>query len=325
MMKAQTQPAPMGNIDSLSAGFGAAAQMPGLLLVPRVLDLFLWLGPRLSISSIVSDLATRLQAVAGEMPQDSAALLEQDVAKILGNYNLFSALSTWPLGAPSLLAGHDLSTSPLGMPPMIHVQGLNALLAWLLSLTLLGLLVGSLYLGLIARWIEGNRVGLRAWIKLTWLYWARIVAFVLVTLVCSFFLSVLFFLIVETVVIVLAPLASLVFLAGVGMGMWGLSHLFFAVHGILLDGMKPLQAMRHSVKMVRRYRSSAVGLILIAIVINLGLSIIWNMPPSNSWMRLAAIAGNAFINTGLTAATFIYYRERAPGSHLEDEPKPSAG
>jgi hypothetical protein len=309
----QTETPPLGIIDSLSAGFSAVAQMPTLLLISLLLDLFLWLGPRLSITPVVPELATRLRAITGEINANSAELFDQNMVEILGSYNMFSALSTWPLGTPSLLAGNDPGTSPLGTPPSIHVQGLDELLAWLLSLTLAGLLLGSLYLGLIARWASGSHIALRAWLRLAWLYWARIVALVFVVLVGAFFLSVPFFLTMEIVAMILAPLASLMFLVGAGMGMWGLFHLFFAAHGILLDGLSVPQAIGNSVALVRRYRFSAVGLLLVAVVISLGLSTIWNLPPSASWMRLVAIAGNAFTNTGLAAATFIYYRERTPG------------
>ncbi len=311
-MNLQTEAPPPGIMDSLGAGFNAVAQKPILLLIPLLLDLFLWLGPRLSISPIVPDLSTQLGAVAGDTGDNSAALFEQNVAEILGSYNLFSALSTWPLGAPSLLAGTDPGTGPLGTPLTIAVTTFEALLSWLIALVLAGLLLGSLYLSLIARWMNGNRLALRAWLIRSWVYWARIVAFVFVVLVGAFLFSVPFFLAVELIAALLAPLASLVLLAGVGIGMWGLFHLFFATHGILLDGMGVRQAMAHSVALVRRYRLSSVGLLLIAVIISLGLSVIWNIPPSKSWMRLIAIAGNAFVSTGLAAATFIYYRERTP-------------
>jgi hypothetical protein len=307
----QTETNPLGIIDSLSAGFSAVAQAPTLLLVSLLLDLFLWLGPRLSITPIVPELATRLRAITREIDDNSAELFDQNMAEILGSYNMFSALSTWPLGTPSLLAGNNPEISPLGTPLTIHVQELDELLAWLLSLTLAGLLLGSLYLGLIARWVSESRVDLKTWTRLAWLYWARIVTLVFVVLMGAFFLSVPFFLIVEIVAMILAPLASLMLLVGVGMGMWGLFHLFFAAHGILLDGLSVSQAVGNSVALVHRYRFSSVGLLLVAVVISLGLSTIWNIPPSESWMRLVAITGNAFINTGLATATFIYYRERA--------------
>ena len=300
----------MGIIDSLSTGFGAVAQKPLLLAIPLLLDLFLWLGPRLSINAIVPNLVSRLQGITGETADNSAVLFEQNVSEILGSYNLFSALSTWPLGTPSLLAGNEIGSGPLGTPLTIQVQAPAELLVWLIALVLAGLLVGSMYLGLIARWAGGNRTSFSSWMGRAWLYWARIVAFVFVVLVGVFLLSVPFFLTIEVVAMVAAPLASLALLVGVGMGMWGLFHLFFAAHGILLYGLSVRQAISSSVTTVHRYRPTSVGLLLIAVVISLGLNTIWNMPPSESWLRLIAIAGNAFVNTGLAMATFVFYQER---------------
>ena len=310
MMKAQTETTPLGVIDSLNAGFSAVARKPGLLLIPLLLDLFLWIGPRLSITPVVADLAARLQKITGGTADSSAALFEQSMSEILGSYNMFSALSTWPLGTPSLLAGNDLEAGPLGTLVTIQVQALDELLAWLLSLTLAGLLIGSLYLGLIARWTGGDHVPLRTWARFTWIHWARIVALVFVVLLGAFCLSVSFFLAVEIIAMIFAPLASLLLVGGIGIAMWGLFHLFFAAHGILLEGLSVSQAIGNSVTLVRQYRFSSVGLLVITVIISLGLGTIWHIPPTKSWMRLVAIAGNAFINTGLAAATFVFYRER---------------
>ncbi len=318
-MESPTEAAPLGVIDSMSAGFSAVAQKPGLLLIPLVLDLFLWLGPKLSLAPLAPELARWLRAITGATVGNSAELFQQNVAEILGSFNLFAALSTWPLGTPSLLAGNDPGTGPLGAPLTIQVGGLDELLTWLLGLILAGLLLGSLFLGLIARRIGGQRAGFKGWVRLVWLYWARIVAFVFVVLVGAFLLSVPFFLAMEIVAMVLAPLASLLLLVGVGMGMWGLFHLFFAVHGILLDGLTVPEAIGNSVALVRRYRFSSVGLLLVAVIISLGLSTIWNMPPSKSWLRLVAITGNAFVDTGLAAATFVFYRERTASAPRQDE------
>lgn len=309
-MEAQTETAPLGIVDSLGVGFGTVAKRPILLLIPLLLDLFLWLGPRLSITPIARDLARQVQTVTGDTIDNSTALFAQNTTEILGSYNLFSALSTWPVGAPSLLAGNNPGTSPLGSPLTIPVQTPLELLAWLLTLVLAGLLVGSLYLGLIARRAGENHVQPNAWRRLFWFHWVRIVALVLLVLVGAFFVSVPFFLAVEVVAMILAPVAPLVLLAGIGLGMWGLFHLFFAAHGILLYDIGIRQAINSSVNLVRKYRLSSAGLLVVAVVISLGLSTIWNIPPSESWVRLAAIIGNAFVNTGLVAATFIYYRER---------------
>jgi hypothetical protein len=40
------------------------------------------------------------------------------------------------------------------------------------------------------------------------------------------------------------------------------------------------------------------------------LGFIWSLPTSDSWTLLIGIVGNGCIATGLTAATFVFYRER---------------
>jgi len=310
---------PLGVIDSLNAGFGTLAQKPFLLLIPILLDLFLWFGPRLSATpkvladvcqGIVPELTTRLQALTSQSADTSAEIFGQTLEEILGSYNLFSALSTWPLGAPSLLAGNEPGTNPLGTNPVLKVETLGGFLACLLLLVLLGLLLASLYFSLIARWVNGNPNSLRTWAMFIGLYWGRIVASVALVLVGVFFLSIPFFLIVEIVGLIFGPLALLILLAGTMAVIWGIFHLFFAVHSILIEDASIPKAMANSIRLVRRYPHSAVGLLLAAMLISLGLGKIWHMPPSESWTRLIGILGNAFINTGLVTATFVYYRER---------------
>lgn len=311
MVREQTESTPLGIFDCLSKGFSAVAQKPLLLLIPLLLDSFLWLGPRLSITPIASNLASRFGSIVGGTNENSAALFEQNVSEILGTYNLFAALSTWPLGTPSLVAGSVAENGPLGSQMTIDVQSAQAFLGLMFVLVLTGLLVGSLYLSLIARYVGKQSETVWAWIGRVWLHWARIVALAFVAVVAAFMASVPFFLALELIAMILAPLSSFVLLVGVAIAMWGLFHLFFATHGILLYEMGVLRAILTSVALIRQYRFSAVGLLLVAVVIGLGLTSVWNMPPSDSWMRFIAIIGNAFVNTGLVAATFVYYRERA--------------
>ena len=47
---------PVGVIESLTTGFETVASHLGLLLFPALLDLFLWLGPRLSIDNLIQRL-----------------------------------------------------------------------------------------------------------------------------------------------------------------------------------------------------------------------------------------------------------------------------
>jgi len=310
-MQAQMDSKPLGIIDSLSAGFSLVAQRPVLLMIPLLLDLFLWLGPRLSVSSITSELALKLPPSVGEPAENSALLFEQNTVEILGSYNLFSALSTWPLGAPSLLAGNDTGHGPLGRTSTIEVQTVGGMLAWLLALVGAGLLLGTVYLSLVARWSEESEIGLGKWAREVWIDWARIVALVIIALGVVFLVSVPFFLAVEIIGLIVPPLASFALLAGIGLGMWALFHLFFAAHAILLRQDSVRDAIRKSIVVVRKNRLSSAGLLVVAVLISLGLSMIWNMPSPESWVRIVGIVGNAFVSTGLAMATFVFYQERA--------------
>jgi hypothetical protein len=44
-------------------------------------------------------------------------------------------------------------------------------------------------------------------------------------------------------------------------------------------------------------------------VLTQGLDILWQIPPSSSWLSLLGIAGHAFIVSGLLSASFVYYRD----------------
>jgi hypothetical protein len=309
-MQAEMDAQPSGVIESLGKGFSLVARHPVLLLIPLLLDMFLWLGPRLSVSSIASDLTLPLPPVTGEPPENSTLLFEQNTAEILGSYNLFSALSTWPLGTPSLLAGNDTGQGPLGPQSTIKVNTVAGLLAWFAVLVGLGLLLGTAYLSLVARSTKADGTGFYRWVRRLWIDWARIVGLVIVTLVAVFLISVPFFLAVEIVSLLAAPLASLGLLVGIGLGMWALFHLFFAVHSILLYRSSVWEAMKTSIAVVSRNRLPAAGLLVVAVVISLGLGMFWTLPPPESWAAVVGIAGNAFVCTGLAAATFVFFQER---------------
>lgn len=49
--------------------------------------------------------------------------------------------------------------------------------------------------------------------------------------------------------------------------------------------------------------------IMLAILVNQGLNIVWQVPPESSWLMMISIIGHAFVTTGMLAASFVYYQE----------------
>ena len=100
-------------------------------------------------------------------------------------------------------------------------------------------------------------------------------------------------------------------LLGVFMLLWILIPLVFTPHGIFASGKNAFRAMLISGRLVRAL-FPGVGLFLLsAVIMAQGMGLLWHMAPDDSWLMLAGIFGNAFIGTGLLAASFVYYRGAA--------------
>ena len=141
----------VGIIDSLSAGYRFLGRRVEVLLIPILLDLLLWLGPRLSVAPIFQQIADfyRNAATMEGMPADMVEMSRQ-VSELLttagDNSNLLDGLAnTSLLHVPSLLvAAGSQGSMTLSIA---HPLAAAALFG---SFGLLGLLIGVVYMNLLA-------------------------------------------------------------------------------------------------------------------------------------------------------------------------------
>ena len=49
--------------------------------------------------------------------------------------------------------------------------------------------------------------------------------------------------------------------------------------------------------------------IMLAILVNQGLNLVWQVAPENSWLMVISIIGHAFVTTSMLAASFVYYQD----------------
>ena len=61
---AQSETRLTGVIETLSNGYGVVNRHPWILLLPILLDLFLWLGPQVSVAQLVSRTLTVVMPLA---------------------------------------------------------------------------------------------------------------------------------------------------------------------------------------------------------------------------------------------------------------------
>lgn len=307
----------MGVIDSLSAGYRFLGRRLELLLLPVLLDLLLWLAPRLSINPLfiqVADFYGRAASMEG-MPPDMAQMAGQ-AATLLGeigrNSNLLDLLvSSSLLHVPSLL----VALGPLPGARVVEVDNPWAAAGYAGILGLLGLLIGVIYINLLARrlplgstpkWLSPPEL-----FKVALRQWGRVVAYVLVVAV-GLGTAAIPMLMGTAILTLLSPaLGSLVMLLFSGMIMVLFFYLYFVTVGLVMDNLPLHVAIMRSFLLVRRNFWATLGFVFLTNLITLGFALIMSRiatyPPLGT---VAAIGINAYIGSGLTMALLVFYRTR---------------
>ena len=310
MQKLESLPPPPGVIGSLRAGFDAVSSHVGLILLPLVLDVFLWLGPRLSVGNIYASFFTQWLDLSkkGGFPAPDLQLLTER-ADLVERANWLNWVRTLPIGVPSLLSSNlpeelPLQT-PFGLQEVVQVPSLLVMAGWVVLLTLVGWIVGGLYF----RWVSGTTLGeedagissMRAIgqtfvLSLIWL-----VSLMIIMLPISLVLVIL-----TVISPVLAQGALFILLI---LSFWLIVPLFFTPHGIFTHKQNALHSVLSSLKLARFTLPTSSMFVLCVFILSSGLNYLWSVPSSDSWMTLVGIAGHAFITTALLSASFIYYHD----------------
>ncbi len=298
-------------IPTLLKGFNTIANHWYLILFPILMDLLLWLGPKLRVKSLLENDATLLseyllKASSPDMfktIQGSQTYLDQ----LLNQFNLGSALRTIPVGIPSLIARESPIVSPFGNSKIYEIPSVQWVFAALGILLLVGFLLGSLYFLLVSRVTsaENDKFNLKDVFSG---YVQSLVMFCLLIIVLIF-ISIPLTLLMGLLATINLGIGQFFIMVGVFVVMWLLLPLVFAPHGIFVLKQKALPSMLISVRLVRLFLPGTGIFIVTSILISEGLNMLWSLPEPNSWMTLIGIGGHSFIITGLLAASFIYYRE----------------
>jgi hypothetical protein len=300
-------PPPPRLVASLMAGFDSVANHIAVILPPVLLDLFLWLGPHLSLKQFTQPLIDSLTALAGSpfitLKAADVANAQQMYTDFFSRFNLFSILRTFPLGTTSLLSLNLPAQTPLGTPGSLDAGSFVGIAGWAILLVFLGWVLGALYYNWIATVslkLESHPLGrsVKQGLLLS-IIWAG--------LLVIFGLPALIFLSVMTAIS--SFLGQALLFIGVILLIWLVMPVFFSSHGIFALHLNALNAILNSLRMVR-FTLPSTGLFLLAfVIINQGLDFLWNTPPQNSWWMLVGIIGHAFVSTALLAASFVYYRD----------------
>ncbi|HMN59565.1 MAG TPA: hypothetical protein PJ988_04340 [Anaerolinea sp.] len=297
-------------IACLSAGFNLVAGRIYLIFIPVALDLLLWLGPHFRIRQVfqplIADWISTVQAGGSAEIINMLAAVRQLWDVLLERFNLLSFLSTLPVGVPSLLTGVAPLKNPLGAAPVYEVTSVSQVFSGFLLFSLLGLLLGSLYFGFVARSTTQPPEPF-SFPRFIW-ETGQVLLFVLLLILIVLVLAIPVSLITTILAMISPGLAQLAMLFMGFILLWLFIPLVFSPHGVFAAHQNIFRSMLISARMVRML-FPGVGLFLLsALVLTQGMGYLWRIPPETSWLMLAGILGNAYISTGLLAASFVYYR-----------------
>lgn len=308
----QVLPAPPSLPATLMAGFDTITNHLGLVLFPIVLDLYLWLGPHLSLKKLVESMINQMVSMANTQVPETVQAIEFSRSMwllIAGRLNLFSALRSFPVGVPSLMVARQPVEAPVGGSLVWNVPSLGGAAGLWLLLTLLGLVLGALYFALVAQVSLTGKVDWRATLG-QW-PWASLQVICLALLLGGLLLAISIpgSCLITAISFTGLPVAQLgVLLFGV-MVLWVMFPLLFSAHGIFTYQFKMWVSVRQGVRLTRLTLPRTGMMFLIMLVISEGLDTLWRVPPESSWISVVGVFGHAFVSTSLLAASFIYYRD----------------
>ncbi len=293
----------IGIIDTISLGYGLVNRRPWLIVLPVMLDLVFWLGPRLSMQPTTEALTGFL---APQVVENDAFLAE--LRAVGAQADLLGLLA---VQVPSLIRLLNPDSSPiLAQRPVLALTGLLTTLTVALLLLIVGLLLTMLYLTPIAQVVRsGNadprqmpRLAGRAWLRLLLLMVLLVGAGLLVTVPLSVLVGLL-----SLVGLNLLPLVGTLLLVG---AIWLRVYLFFVIDAIVVSEVGPLRAIQYSIAVVRHNFWSSLGFIVLSYVISLGLARVFELFTQMIIGVPVAIIANAYIASGLAAASMIFYSDR---------------
>lgn len=309
-------------IDSFTAGISQIEKRPFLLVFPILFNLFLWLGPKLSIEKVVLNFFGNFLQEASvfyETAQvdiqplfDLQAALEQ----YLGSFNLFSILSTFPVGIPGLFSNVDTTHTPIGSAEIFSISSFTNIVLVSFVLAFVGILTGTVFLRAISPRATENRE--RSFMQ-QFLQSLIYTVLMFTALGIGAFLSIMIASVFEIFLPVLGQFLLLMLLTAL---ILSLLPAFYAFIPIFLYGQSFFQAILTSYKVIGlrlRYQLNQQHTVIISpriipftmsiLILYQGLNIVWlKLPKIDSWWMLVSIIGHGFVVTLIALTCFDFFQ-----------------
>jgi hypothetical protein len=312
-------------IDTISEGYAAINRRPWLILLPLLLNLYIWFGTQLSFAPLLTDMATlvRLSTGPAQQSMDEWSLQMRTIGALdmrqgIAQLNFIPTLTMYAISST------DADGTPTGLPfvrpvspqlaperDTIKVYDLGGAMLAFMLLNLLALPLSAIFLTQLASAVRGDRVSLQTSAQRAWRAMLALLGKVGVLIGVGLALGLPFLFLLLMLMFFSQPLG--LFMAGVLVIVlfWVGIYLGFANEAIAVSGVGPLRALHTSFNIVRRNFWGTLGFLAVSWLISAGSGVLWlNLAQGSTAGLVVAIVGSAYLGSGLLAARMAFYRER---------------
>lgn len=295
-----TQP---GVIETIGNAFALLNKRPYLVVAPLILDLFLWLGYRLSLEPLTNTIVRWL----GSVPSTDAATVDR--IKSLGtSFNLFELLA---ISTPTMVTRASADTVAGATSYTFSASPWWVLPPLALVLSVAGVMIGVVYLTLLGYLVRGESLASTAVIRASAVNTVRTIGYILLVIGIVLLVSLPVFMLSGILLafgISIVPLTAVFVFLG---AMWAYVLLYFAQDAIIISSAGPARAIYLSYHVVRANFWPSVGLIVATMIIQIGTPLALIIFTRQTFGVPIAFLIHAYILTGLAVAAMLFYRDRS--------------
>ena len=293
-------PPPPSVIRTLIRGFNTVASHIYLIILPVLLDLFLWLGPQVKANPVFDELAMLIKQTGQQLPQDANTILSEFSA----NFNLLSVLRTVPVGVFSLFSASLSTGSPLGQRMVLLTSTVQDVLLALLAANFIGMVLGAIFFHTVAK------VSLQPKKDISLI--RQILNVLGLNIVWTIFFILMYVPIILAALLISAipdPIRTIVGLLLMIPASWFAMFYYYSFFPIFLFDVNIPESIRFTFKTIRFGLPTLGWFSIVTLLLSQGMDYLWRSAPATSWMSAVGILGHGFIATGLLSASFIYFLE----------------
>ena len=322
-----TKPQTASLIDTFSEGYAAINRRPWLVILPILVNLYLWFGTQLSFEPLTVTFSSLLQLRAGAAATDSLQAQPAEQLRALGILDmrqLVAVLNYIPLTI-YIFDGFGTGGGALGLPMarsmpqllgadragIVEVANLGGALLAFVVLNAVALPLSVAFLTTVAEAVRGERVAAATWLRRVWRAGLGMLGCVGVLAGVGLALG-LPFMFFAALLLWLSPAIGVLVLLMLWVALlWARIYLGFAREAVVVSGVGPLRALHASFNIVRRNLLGTLAFLALSWLIAVGSGVLWLSLAQGSTVGLVvAIVGSAYLGSGLLAARMAFYRER---------------